>query len=101
MVPFCRTQVSIVSLKKSGMQVRSHAWDRNTGGRDFDEALFEHFCDEFKTKNKIDIRNNKKASFKLRQGIEKVRPQQERVARINGLKGWNSWGGRLFDRVGR
>ena len=66
-------QVSIVSLKKSGMQVRSHAWDRNTGGRDFDEALFDHFCTEFKAKNKMDIATNKKAAFKLRSGVEKVR----------------------------
>ncbi len=61
-----------MSFKKSGLQIRSHAWDRNLGGRDVDEILFDHFCAEFKTKNKIDIKVNKKASFKLRCAIEKV-----------------------------
>lgn len=67
------TQVSIALLKKSGLVIRSHAWDRNLGGRDIDEVLFDHFCEEFKQKNKIDIRANKKASFKLRVGIEKLK----------------------------
>lgn len=67
------TQVSIVLLKKSGMQVRSHSWDQNLGGRDVDEVLFNHFCAEFKAKHKIEIASNKKASFKLRQAIEKLK----------------------------
>jgi hypothetical protein len=31
-------QVSVVSLKRTGLAVRSHAWERNLGGRDFDEV---------------------------------------------------------------
>lgn len=30
--------MSVVALKKGGLQVKSHAWDRNLGGRDFDEV---------------------------------------------------------------
>eukprot|EP00798_Chlamydomonas_sp_ICE-L_P031136 gene31136-6275_t len=67
------TQVTIVALKKTGMQVLAHAWDKNTGGRDTDEALFDHFAKDFQAKYKLDIRTNKKASFKLRQGVEKVK----------------------------
>mmetsp|Transcript_5796 Transcript_5796/g.10058 ORF Transcript_5796/g.10058 Transcript_5796/m.10058 type:complete len:782 (+) Transcript_5796:126-2471(+) len=67
------TQVSIVSLRKGGLQVLSHAWDDNLGGRDFDELLFDHFCAEFKTKHKIEIKTNKKASFKLRSAVDKVK----------------------------
>lgn len=66
-------QVSIALLKKSGLVIRAHAWDRNCGGRDIDELLFNHFAAEFKAKNKIDIPCNKKASFKLRQAIEKMK----------------------------
>lgn len=40
--------MSVVSLKKTGLTVRSHAWDSNLGGRDLDELLFQHFCAEFK-----------------------------------------------------
>ncbi|KXZ55613.1 hypothetical protein GPECTOR_2g1163 [Gonium pectorale] len=67
------TQVSVVSLKRNQLVVRSHAWDRNLGGRDFDEVLFDHFVAEFKAKRKLDIRENKKASFKLRTAVEKVK----------------------------
>ncbi|GFR48872.1 hypothetical protein Agub_g10723 [Astrephomene gubernaculifera] len=67
------TQVSVVSLKRNQLVVRSHAWDRNLGGRDFDEVLFDHFAAEFKAKKKLDIRDNKKGSFKLRTAVEKVK----------------------------
>lgn len=67
------TQVSIVALKKSGMQVLAHAWNANAGGRDVDDALFEHFAAEFQAKTKLDVRKNKKAAFKLRCGVEKMK----------------------------
>ena len=50
----------------------AHAWDRNLGGRDFDEVLFDHFCEEFGAKHKIDIKSNARASFRLRLACEKV-----------------------------
>ncbi|KAG2501566.1 hypothetical protein HYH03_000072 [Edaphochlamys debaryana] len=67
------TQVSVVSLKRNQLVVRSHAWERNLGGRDFDEVLFDHFAVEFKAKTKLEIRENKKAAFKLRVAVEKVK----------------------------
>lgn len=66
-------QVSIVAFKKGKLQVLAHAWDRNLGGRDFDEVLFDHFCEEFGAKHKIDIKSNARASFRLRLACEKVR----------------------------
>ena len=69
----CALQVSVVSFKKSGLLVKSHAWDRNLGGRDIDEVMFEHFAKELKEKNKLDIKQYPKACFKLRTGVEKVR----------------------------
>lgn len=35
-----------MSLKRNQLVVRAHTWDRNLGGRDFDEVLFEHFAAE-------------------------------------------------------
>ena len=67
-----RMQVSIVAFTKGKLQVLSHAWDRNLGGRDFDEVLFDHFCEEFGAKHKIDIKSNARASFRLRLACEKV-----------------------------
>lgn len=79
-------QVSIVQLKKSGLVIKSHAWDRNLGGRDVDELLCDHFAAEFKEKFKIDIMSNKKASFKLRVAVEKVSWEAATWA------GWDVWG---------
>lgn len=61
-----------MAFTKYGLTVKNHAWDRNLGGRDFDEVLFNHFADEFKAKKKLDIRTNPKASFKLRTAVERV-----------------------------
>ena len=66
-------QVSIVAFKKGKLEVLAHAWDRNLGGRDFDEVLYDYFVKEFGDKYKIDIRSNPRASFRLRMACEKVR----------------------------
>ena len=65
-------QVAVVSFKRGQLKVLSLEWDRNLGGRDFDEVLFDHFVEEFDAKYKIDIRSNKRASFRLRLAVEKV-----------------------------
>ncbi|KAF8072352.1 HSP70-14 [Scenedesmus sp. PABB004] len=72
-VGHAHTQVSIVSFRKGGLSVRCHAWDRDLGGRDIDELLFDHFCKEFAAKFKIDVRSNAKASFKLRTQCERLK----------------------------
>ena len=61
-----------MAFKKGQLRVLAHAWDRNVGGRDFDEVLYEHFVEEFDGKHKIDIRSNKRASFRLRLACERV-----------------------------
>ena len=48
-------------------------YDRSFGGRNFDEVLFNYLCDEFKTKYKIDIRTNARASLRMRIQCEKAR----------------------------
>ena len=65
-------QVSIVGFKKGQLRVHSHAWDRNLGGRDLDNVLFEYFAQEFQEKYKLDVRTNARASFRLRMACEKV-----------------------------
>jgi molecular chaperone DnaK (HSP70) len=63
----------VVAFKRSGLTVKCHAWDRNLGGRDIDELMYDHFCKEVAAKQKLDIRSLPKASFKLRTAVEKVR----------------------------
>jgi heat shock protein 4 len=63
----------VVSFKKGGLVVKCHAWDRNLGGRDIDELLFDHFCKEFQAKHKLDVKSNAKASFKLRLQCQRIK----------------------------
>jgi heat shock protein 4 len=72
-------QVSIVAFKKGQLRVLSHAWDRNLGGRDLDNVLFEYFANEFQERYKLDVRTNLRGSFRLRMACEKVRRKREHV----------------------
>lgn len=62
----------MVAFKRGQLKVLSVEWDRDLGGKDFDEVLFNHFVEEFDAKYKLDIRSNKRASFRLRLAVEKV-----------------------------
>jgi heat shock protein 4 len=65
--------VAIVAFSKGQLTVKSTAYDRNFGGRDFDFALVQHFAEEFKTKYKIDVFTSPKAIFRLSAGCERLK----------------------------
>ena len=64
---------TIVEFRKGELNVKSAAWDRHFGGRDFDKALVEHFAKEFKEKYKIDIFTNPKAITRVAAACEKLK----------------------------
>ena len=64
---------SIVEFRKGELTVKSTAYDRHFGGRDFDKALVEHFAAEFKEKYKIDIKTNGKAMVRVHAAAEKMK----------------------------
>lgn len=66
-------QVCVVQFTKSGLKILSTGFDRNLGGRNFDEVMFDHFCEEFKGTKKIDVRSNPRASLRLKIAIEKLK----------------------------
>ncbi|RKO86845.1 Hsp70 protein-domain-containing protein [Blyttiomyces helicus] len=66
-------QVSVVSFVKGKLVVKGTSYDRNLGGRDFDELLVDHFTKIFDAKYKMDIKSNAKAIFRLRAACEKVK----------------------------
>lgn len=65
--------VAIVAFAKGQLSVKATAYDRHVGGRDIDYALVQHFAEEFKTKYKIDVLSNPKATFRLAAGCDKVK----------------------------
>lgn len=64
---------SIMAFKKGQLKVLGTACDKHFGGRDFDLAITEHFADEFKSKYKIDIRENPKAYNRILTAAEKLK----------------------------
>ncbi|KAL4936688.1 hypothetical protein BDV06DRAFT_88933 [Aspergillus oleicola] len=64
---------TIVEFRKGELNVKSTAYDRHFGGRNFDKALTDHFADEFKEKFKIDIRTNPKAWARTLVAAEKLK----------------------------
>ncbi|KAL3631864.1 hypothetical protein CASFOL_024848 [Castilleja foliolosa] len=66
-------QVCIAAFKKGQLKILAHSFDRSLGGRDFDEALFQHFATKFKDEYKIDVYQNAKACLRLRTGCEKLK----------------------------
>lgn len=49
--------------------------DPHIGGRNFDRLLSQHFTEEFKTKYKINVSSNAKASIRLLAECEKIKKQ--------------------------
>ncbi|MDI1485321.1 MAG: adenyl-nucleotide exchange factor sse1 [Ramalina farinacea] len=64
---------SIVEFKKGELAVKSTAYDRHFGGRDFDKALVAHFAKEWKEKYRIDIFSNPKAIVRVTAAAEKMK----------------------------
>jgi len=64
---------SVVEFKKGELAVKSTAFDRHFGGRDFDKAIIDHFAKEFQAKYKIDVNSNPKARFRLAVAAEKLK----------------------------
>ncbi|PKI47836.1 hypothetical protein CRG98_031797 [Punica granatum] len=66
-------QVCIAGFKKGQLKILGHSYDRNLGGRDFDEVLFRHFAAKFKEEYKIDVYQNARACLRLRAACEKLK----------------------------
>lgn len=64
---------SVVEYRKGELSVKSTAYDRHFGGRNFDLALTEHFADEFKQNFKIDVRSHPKAWARTFAAAEKMK----------------------------
>ncbi|XP_070775847.1 heat shock 70 kDa protein 4L isoform X2 [Enoplosus armatus] len=66
-------QVSITAFNKGKLKVLATAFDLYLGGRNFDEALVDYFCEEFKGKYKLNVRDNPRALLRLHQECEKLK----------------------------
>ena len=65
--------VSLLTIDDGIFEVKATAGDTHLGGEDFDNRLVQHFVQDFKRKNKIDIKENKRAMKRLKIACERLK----------------------------
>ncbi|MBC2716777.1 MAG: molecular chaperone DnaK [Desulfobacteraceae bacterium] len=65
--------VSILEIGDGVFEVKSTNGDTHLGGDDFDLRLIDYLADEFRKENGIDIRSDKMALQRLKEGAEKAK----------------------------
>ena len=65
--------VSLLTLEDAIFEVKSTAGDTHLGGEDFDNRLVTHFVQEFKRKNRVDIKDNPRSMRRLRTACERAK----------------------------
>lgn len=66
-------QTSVCAFNKGKLKILATACDPELGGKDFDEMLVGHFCEEFAKKYKLDVRSKPRALVRLYQECEKLK----------------------------
>lgn len=54
-------------------QILANAFDPELGGKDFDDILVGHFCEDFRKRYKLDVRSKPRAVVRLYQECEKLK----------------------------
>jgi molecular chaperone DnaK len=65
--------ISILEIGEGVFEVKSTNGDTHLGGEDFDLRIVEYLADEFKKDQGIDLRNDKMALQRLKEGAEKAK----------------------------
>jgi heat shock 70kDa protein 1/2/6/8 len=65
--------VSLLTIKDKVFHVKATAGNTHLGGEDFDSRMVDHFVQEFKKKNKVDITGNSRALRRLRTACERAK----------------------------
>nr|QNJ44857.1 HSP70-1 [Agasicles hygrophila] len=65
--------VSILLISGGIFEVKSTAGDTHLGGEDIDNRMVQYFTEDFKKKNKTDIKENKRAIRRLKTACERAK----------------------------
>lgn len=71
--------VSILELGGGTFQVIATAGNNRLGGDDFDERIVNHLADKFQKEHGVDLRKDKQALQRLREGAEKAKVELSSV----------------------
>ncbi|XP_025032818.1 heat shock 70 kDa protein 4L-like isoform X2 [Python bivittatus] len=66
-------QISVCAFNKGKLKVLATTFDPFLGGRNFDDALVDYFCEEFRIKYKLNVKDNARALLRLYQECEKLK----------------------------
>ena len=65
--------VTIMEMAQGVFEVKSTNGDTQLGGTDMDNVLIEHIAEQFKRESGIDLRKDKMAMMRLKEGAEKAK----------------------------
>ena len=65
--------VSLLQTEDGMIEVKAVSGDSHLGGEDFDNRMVNHFADEFRRKEKLDLRSNPRAMRRLKTSCEKAK----------------------------
>ncbi|KAJ0044667.1 hypothetical protein Pint_06291 [Pistacia integerrima] len=65
--------VSLLTIEEGIFEVKATAGDTHLGGEDFDNRMVNHFVQEFKRENKMDISGDPRALRRLRTACERAK----------------------------
>ncbi|MBI1854117.1 MAG: molecular chaperone DnaK [Planctomycetes bacterium] len=65
--------VTIMEFGQGVFEVKSTSGDTQLGGTDMDNALIDYVASDFKRETGIDLRNDKMAMMRLKEGVEKAK----------------------------
>ena len=71
--------VTIMEMGGGVFQVRSTSGDTQLGGTDMDNSLVEYIVQEFRKQSGLDVRNDKAAMMRIREGAEKAKIELSNV----------------------
>ncbi|RZC63703.1 hypothetical protein C5167_025457 [Papaver somniferum] len=66
-------QLHMVLIRRGYFRSEDYCWRYPSRGEDFDNRMVNHFVQEFKRKNKVDISGNSRALRRLRTSCERVK----------------------------
>lgn len=72
--------VSVLELGDGVFEVRSTNGDTHLGGEDFDNRIVDHFIDEFKKSEGVDLKSDKAALQRLKDEAEKAKKELSSTA---------------------
>ena len=75
--------VSLLSIDSGFIEVKATAGDGHLGGEDIDNRLVEHFVQEFKRKNQVDLKSNARSLKRLKAACERLKRTLSSTATAN------------------